>query len=194
MTVHISMDQWASGHQCMKSYNPWLKRHENEEKNDNDHVLRNDHRFKTTQPISKILVSFFSEDNVLSDEIKICYFSNIKVTKIERSAFFGTPGIRFRLRACHAFVNTADSMGSRQAHILAPSNIRSTFLKWPKNGLIKTPYFKLIIFVYFYSEKIKPRIQKRMTFCQWCRWNYKFQLLSSFWANLYYNIYSVSLL
>ena len=40
---------------------------------DNDHVLRNDHSIKITQPISVILVSFFSGDNVLSDEIKICY-------------------------------------------------------------------------------------------------------------------------
>ena len=40
-----------------------------------------------------ILVSFFLEDNVLSDEIKHAIFSNIKVTKIERSALFGTPGI-----------------------------------------------------------------------------------------------------
>ena len=58
-----------------KSHYPWLKYHENEEKIDNDYmyVLKNDHRTKTTQPISMILVSFFSEDNVLSDEIKICY-------------------------------------------------------------------------------------------------------------------------
>ena len=35
--------------------------------------LRNDHRINTTQPISMFLVPFFSEDNVLSDEIKICY-------------------------------------------------------------------------------------------------------------------------
>ena len=38
-----------------------------------------------------ILVSFFSEDNVLSDEIKNAIFSNIKVTKIERSALLGPP-------------------------------------------------------------------------------------------------------
>ena len=38
------------------------------------------------------LVSFFSEDNVLSDEKKSNIFSNIKVTKIDRSAFWGTPG------------------------------------------------------------------------------------------------------
>ena len=30
-----------------------------------DHVLRKDHRIKTTQPISLILVSFFSEDKYL---------------------------------------------------------------------------------------------------------------------------------
>ena len=36
-------------------------------------VLRNDSRIHVHVPISMILVSFFSEDNVLSDEIKICY-------------------------------------------------------------------------------------------------------------------------
>ena len=40
-----------------------------------------------------ILLSFISEDNVLSDEIKNAIFLNIKVMKIEHSAFFGTPGI-----------------------------------------------------------------------------------------------------
>ena len=55
-----------------KSHNPWLKCHKNEEKIDNVCVLRNDHRIKTTQQISIILVSFFSEDNVLFDVIKIC--------------------------------------------------------------------------------------------------------------------------
>ena len=40
-----------------------------------------------------ILVSFFSEDNVLSDEIKICYIFEYQSNKIERSAFFGTLGI-----------------------------------------------------------------------------------------------------
>ena len=72
-----------------KSHYPCLKCHENEEKIDNDRVLRNDYRIKTTQPFSMILVSFFSEDNILYDEIKIYnIFSNINVTKIERSAFF----------------------------------------------------------------------------------------------------------
>ena len=53
-----------------ESQNPWLKCYENEEKIENYHVVRNDHRIKTTPPISMILVSFFSEDNVLSDEMK----------------------------------------------------------------------------------------------------------------------------
>ena len=59
-----------------KSHYPWLKCHENEEKIDNDYILRNDHLESKlhvhvyTQPISMILVSVFSEDNVLSDEIK----------------------------------------------------------------------------------------------------------------------------
>ena len=57
-----------------ESHYPWLKSHENEENIDNDYVFEKlDHRIKTTQPISMILVSFFSEDNVLFDEIKICY-------------------------------------------------------------------------------------------------------------------------
>ena len=52
-----------------KSHNPWMKCHEIEENIENYYVSRNDHRIKITQPISMILVSFFSEDNVLSDEI-----------------------------------------------------------------------------------------------------------------------------
>ena len=75
-----------------KSHCPWLKCHENEEKIDNDYVLRNYNWIKTTQPISMILVSFFSEDNVLSDEIKICYI--FEYQRIENQVFciFGTPG------------------------------------------------------------------------------------------------------
>ena len=49
----------ATMYGSQKSHYPWLKCHENEEKIDNDYVLRNDHRIKTTQPISMILVSFF---------------------------------------------------------------------------------------------------------------------------------------
>ena len=58
-------------------------------------VLRNYHRIKTSQPISMILVSFFSEENVYLMKSKYAIFSNIKVTKIERSAFLGHPVERF---------------------------------------------------------------------------------------------------
>ena len=39
-----------------------------------------------------ILVSFFSEDNVLSDEIKICYIFEYKNNENRAFRFFGTPG------------------------------------------------------------------------------------------------------
>ena len=54
----------------------------------NDNVLRNDHKIKTTQQISTISVSFFSEDNVLSDEEIDAIFFFIKVMKIKHSAVF----------------------------------------------------------------------------------------------------------
>ena len=77
-----------------KSHYPWLKGHENEEEIDNDYVLRNDHRIITTEPISMILVSFFLEDSVWSDEIKICYTSEYQSNKNLAFPFFGgTPGI-----------------------------------------------------------------------------------------------------
>ena len=56
-----------------KSHTPCLKRHEIEEKSDIDHVFKITIEIKTAQPILLIFISFFSEDNVLSDEIKICY-------------------------------------------------------------------------------------------------------------------------
>ena len=47
-----------------------------------------------TKPNHMILVSFLSEDNVSSDEIKVCYIFQFQSNEIERSAFFGgTPGI-----------------------------------------------------------------------------------------------------
>ena len=67
----------------------WLKCHENEEKIDNDYVLRNYHRIKTTQLSSMILLSFFSEDNVLSDEIKICYIFEYQSNQWKSSVFLG---------------------------------------------------------------------------------------------------------
>ena len=56
-----------------KAIIPDSKCHENEEKIYNDRVSRNGHRINTTQPNQMILVSFFAEYNVLSDEIKIYY-------------------------------------------------------------------------------------------------------------------------
>ena len=58
-----------------KSHYPWLKSHEKEEKFDNDCVLRNYHRIKTTfETKLMILVSFlFSEDNVLYNVMKSQY-------------------------------------------------------------------------------------------------------------------------
>ena len=60
---------------------------------DNDRVLRNDHRIKTTEPISMILVTFNSEDNVLSDEIKICYIFYYQSNENRAFHFCWTPGI-----------------------------------------------------------------------------------------------------
>ena len=70
-----------------------LKCHEIEEKIDNDDVLRNYHAIKTAQPISMIFVSFFSEDNVLSDEIKICCIFEYQSNENRAFRFFGTPSI-----------------------------------------------------------------------------------------------------
>ena len=104
MAVHkfslcfVHTDQWASGQQCMevrKAIVPagCLKCHENEEEIDNVHVLRNDHRIKTTQPISMIFVLFFSEDKVLSDEIKTFYIFEYKSHEKRVFRSLGTPSI-----------------------------------------------------------------------------------------------------
>ena len=71
--LHGSLGFRATMCGSQKSHYPWLKCHEIAEEIDNDYVLRNDNRIKILKPISKILVSFFSEDNVLSDEVKLCY-------------------------------------------------------------------------------------------------------------------------
>ena len=63
-----------------KAIIPAWKCHENEEKIDNDRILRNDYRIKITQPISMILVSFCSEDSVLSGKIKICHIFEYQST------------------------------------------------------------------------------------------------------------------
>ena len=86
---------WDSGKTTYwKSEKPLsrLKCHKNDEKIDNDYVLRNDHRNKTTQPISLILVSFFSGDNsFLSDEIKICYIFENQSNENRAFRFWGHP-------------------------------------------------------------------------------------------------------
>ena len=69
-----------------KSHYPRLKCHKNEEKIDN--ILRNYHTIKTARPISMILVLFFSEDNVLSDEIKICYIFEYQSNENRACCFF----------------------------------------------------------------------------------------------------------
>ena len=64
-----------------KSHYPWQACHENEEKFDNDYVLRN----------SMILVSFFAEDNVLSDEIKLFYIFEYQSNENWGFLFLGHP-------------------------------------------------------------------------------------------------------
>ena len=94
----VRTDQWVSGQQCMEVRKaiipPW-------------NVTRMKRKLTLTMfweitLTSKLLnqfhwywYKFFSEDNVLSDEIKICYiiFVHIKVTKSKRSASLGTPSL-----------------------------------------------------------------------------------------------------
>ena len=49
-----------------------------------------------------ILVSFFSEDKVLSDEIKICYIFEFQSNEIRASRFLllGSPGIEYMENYC----------------------------------------------------------------------------------------------
>ena len=61
----------------------------------------NDHRLKTTQPISMILVSLFLEDNVLSDEIKMCYFFEFQSSENRAfHLFFNTRYCKLVLQFC----------------------------------------------------------------------------------------------
>ena len=47
----------------------------------------------TTEPNQMILVSFFTEDNALSDEIKICCIFEYQSNENQAFHFFGTPSI-----------------------------------------------------------------------------------------------------
>ena len=56
----------------------------------NECVSRIGCRINTTEPNHMILVSFFSEDNVLSDKIKICYIFEFQSNENRAFRFFGT--------------------------------------------------------------------------------------------------------
>ena len=90
-----SMGFRATMYGSQKSHYPCLNVTRMKKKMKNYYVLKNYHRIKTTQPISMILVSFFSEDNVLFDEIKICFIFEYQGNKIRAFRFLGTLGILF---------------------------------------------------------------------------------------------------
>ena len=94
--MHGSMGFRATVYGSYKKANnyPSLKCHENEEKIDNDLVLRIAHRIKNTQPIlNQTWYLSFLEDNVLSDKIKIWYIFEYQSNENWAFRFFGTPGI-----------------------------------------------------------------------------------------------------
>ena len=61
------------------------------------------------EPNQMVLVSFFSEDNVLSDDIKICYIFEYQINKNQAFRFFGTPGIvvPYKLNAIYRVLSSA---------------------------------------------------------------------------------------
>ena len=91
----------ATMYGSQKSHYPCLKCHENEEKIDNDRVLRIYHRIKTPQPISMHLVSFFLEDNVLFHEIKICHIFEYQNNENRAFRFLGGHVVGFSRRWVH---------------------------------------------------------------------------------------------
>ena len=105
------MFEWINGipgNNVWKSEKPLPLTEMSQEQRENwQLLLRNGHRIKTTQPISMVLVSFFSEYNVLSDEIKkkgdiFEYQSN----ENRAFRFFGTPGIedlKYKYSWCNLF-------------------------------------------------------------------------------------------
>ena len=66
----------------------------------NDCISRNGCRIYTTEPNQMILVSFFSEDNILSDEIKICYICEYQ--RNENRAFRFYWNTRYSAHVCHS--------------------------------------------------------------------------------------------
>ena len=74
-------------------HNSSLVGRKNQAKFENDCISRNGHRIKITQPNLMILVSFSSEEDALSNDVKYITLLARKVLKIRRSAFRGIPGI-----------------------------------------------------------------------------------------------------
>ena len=68
----------------------YTRRNKKQKKIVNDCLSRNGCRINTTEPNQMILVSFLSEDNVLSDEFKICYIFEYQSNEIELAAFWDT--------------------------------------------------------------------------------------------------------
>ena len=57
----------------------------------NDCVSKNGYRIHTTEPNRMILVSFMLEDNVLSDDIKICYIFEFQSNENRAFRLLGHP-------------------------------------------------------------------------------------------------------
>ena len=92
----VATDQWASPKHLIQGFsrqNSSLIGRKNQAKIENDCISRSGHRFKITQPNLMILVSFFSVENALFNDVRNKKFLARKVLKIRRSGFFGTHGI-----------------------------------------------------------------------------------------------------
>ena len=146
-----NMAYLATMYGSQKSHYPWLKCHEHEEKIDNDYVLRNDHRIKTTQPISMILVSFFSEDNVLSDEIKLCDFEYQSNENQTFRSFFGTPGICDLSCTCILILDMTKHEHKHLIYTLNDIYCQHLFFE---------EYFNTIIFMIFLAHLLLDRFKK----------------------------------
>ena len=60
---------------------------------ENENVLKNYDRNKATQLNPMILVSFFPDENALSDKTKTCDTLGFQSSQIPPFSFFGTPGM-----------------------------------------------------------------------------------------------------
>ena len=89
----VCTDQWASGQQCMEVRKAIISDW-NVTRMKRKLTIRHDHRIKTVQPnINDLGIILFRRQCLIWWNQNMLYFSNIKLTKIERSDFFGgTPG------------------------------------------------------------------------------------------------------